>query len=87
MKLVPVVILVEEDDLNTIYAPFVAAAAARFDADLRQQDPERRQRTAVTMSLNGWTPEMFAWSGLLHSIAGAVRAGAMELAVQAPGDG
>lgn len=70
MKLIPVVVLIEEGD-EPLYRQILEPVATRFATDAPTA-------TRTTMLLNGWTPEMIAWSTLLHAIADLIRDGHIE---------
>jgi hypothetical protein len=62
MKMVPVVVLVEESDLeklNKIVAP--------IEAEIEDND-----RAKQLCADHGWSPSMLAWSRVLHSAANSL---------------
>ena len=62
MRLIPIVVLIAEDDLTTLQ-PIIE---------------DTNEMLASIAKAFGWTPEMVAWAGLLKVLARAVRDGTIE---------
>lgn len=73
MKLVPVVVLID-DDTERELRPHVA----RIEAAMGDQ----ADMIVELMRQRGWTPEMLAWSTLMRTVADALRSGAFAFEVK-----